>query len=173
MESQQSAGAKLEDIGRGLFDFALEREDIKWLVIRLPGRMEVVPATVEHELQILKIVSVGWGVAFHMRTHPWKTDLQEIYWQAIRDFSKNLSAAAELMAGCDVDYFQVLKERLDMYVAALECRSGAAEPMQVIGPAFAAACGLDDDLRLSLTGAKIFSSTLAQVKTYLCALNLC
>ena len=164
---------KIEDVGRGLFDFALEREDIKWLLARLPGDMETKPATVEYELQILKIVAVGWSIAFHMESHPWKTPLQEMFWQAIREFSQNLSTTTELMTGHGIDYFQVLKARLDMYVAALESQPDSAEPVQVIGPAFAAACGDGQDLMVSVAGSKIFASSLSQVKTYLSALELC
>jgi hypothetical protein len=173
MTEKESQPIKIEDVGRGLFDFALEREDIKWLLARLPGGQEVNPATVEYELQILKIVSVGWSIAFHMESHPWKTPLQEVFWQAIREFSENLSTATELMIGHDVNYFQVLKDRLDMYVKALEAQPDAAEPVQVIGPAFASTCGKENDLVISMSGSKIFTSALGQVKTYLSALGLC
>ncbi|MGB5983771.1 MAG: hypothetical protein WBG37_00585 [Desulfobacterales bacterium] len=173
MEKRETRTAKIEQVGQGLFDFALEREDIKWLLGRFPREPAVKSATLEYELQILKIVTVGWAIAYHLESHPWKMPLQEIYWQAMRDFSQTLSSTTELMIGQDIDYFEVLKGRLDSYVAALEQQPKAPEPVQVIGPAFAAECGATDDLEISMTGSKIFASALGQVKTYLAALDLC
>jgi hypothetical protein len=34
----------------------------------------------------------------------------------------------------DIDYFQILKDRLDMYVDAMAKKPDAAEPAAVIGP---------------------------------------
>ena len=172
MESQQTQTAKIEQVGQGLFDFALEREDVKWLLDRLPGEGGVKPAKVEYELQILKIVTVGWAIAYHLANHPWKTPLQTIYWQSVQAFSQTLSTTTELMIGHDMDYFEVLKERLNRYVEALEQQPDALEPVQVIGPAFAAICGQRDDAVICMTGSKMFASALGQVKTFLAALDL-
>ena len=47
------------------------------------------------------------------------------------------------------------------------------ETLPGIGPAFADICGTGDNLMVSMAGSKIFVSVLAQVKTYLAALDLC
>ena len=173
MEDKKKSLPTIEQVGQGLFDFALERDDIKWLLARLQIKGGVKPATVEYELQILKIIGVGWSIAYLIKAHPWKTPLQDVYWQSIWQFAQNLSTTTELMIGQDVDYFQVLKERLDGYVATLENNPGAQEPVQFIGPAFALNCGDREDLMLAMTGSKIFASVLSQVKSYLTALELC
>jgi len=173
MNTKEAPIPDIQQVGSGLFDFALEREDIKWLLARLPADMDIKPGRVEYELQILKIISVGWSIAYLIEAHPWKTALQELFWRSMQEFAQNLSSTTELMIGHDVNYFQVLKDRLDMYVAALEDNPDAVEPVQIIGPAFAGACGGGDNLTISMAGSKIFASVLAQVKAYLAALDLC
>ncbi len=72
-----------------------------------------------------------------------------------------------------VEYeLQILKERLDMYVAALAKNPDAPEPALVIGPEFARICGNVDDLFTFMTGSKMFISTISKVKAYLEAIKL-
>jgi hypothetical protein len=71
------------------------------------------------------------------------------------------------MIGQDIDYFQILQERLDMYVDAMAQNPEAPEPSTVIGPEFARACGNSDDIFTFMTGSKMFLSTTCQVKEYL------
>ena len=70
------------------------------------------------------------------------------------------------MIGQDIDYFQILKERLDMYVDAMAQKPEAPEPSTVIGPEFARTCGNEDDISTFMTGSKMFLSTIGQVKEY-------
>lgn len=70
------------------------------------------------------------------------------------------------MAGTEIDYFQVLKDRLDLYVKALSNQGDASEPAAVIGPEFAENCGKRDDLFAFMAGSKMFVSTLSRVKEY-------
>ena len=62
-----------------MFNFAIDREDVKWLLAQLPEQTEVKLSTVEYELQILKIISVGWGTAYLLENSPNKTPLLELY----------------------------------------------------------------------------------------------
>jgi hypothetical protein len=71
------------------------------------------------------------------------------------------------MTGQDIDYFQVLKDRLDMYVAALSQNPEAPEPATVIGPVFAETCGNREDIFTAMAGSKMFLSTLTNVRRYL------
>jgi hypothetical protein len=152
---------------RDLFDFAVDREDVKWLLMRLPAEAQVKRATVEYELQILKIVSVGWSIAYYLECSPLKNLISERYWKAVNAFAGSLSETAGLMVGRDIDYFQTLKDRLDMYVAALSAHPDTAEPAQIIGPAFARQCGSEGDLFAFMAGSKMFFSTVNRVKAYL------
>ena len=76
------------------------------------------------------------------------------------------------MIGRDIDYFQILKERLDMYVTALAQKPDAPEPAVVIGPEFAVTCGNADDIFTVMTGSKMFIVTIDIVKEYLAAIEL-
>jgi hypothetical protein len=76
------------------------------------------------------------------------------------------------MIGQQIDYFQILKDRLDMYVAALAKNPEAAEPALVVGPEFARICGNVDDLFTFMAGSKMFISTINKVKAYLESIKL-
>ena len=105
MTTPEDSKTPLQQAGEDLFNFAIEREDTKWLVARLPAEAEVKPATVEYELQILKIISVGWSIPYFLANWPEKQRLIELFWQAVREFSGSLSTTTEMMTGQDIDYF--------------------------------------------------------------------
>ena len=162
----------IEQSASDLFNFAIDREDVKWLLARLPQSDKIKPGTVEYELQILKLISVGWGIPFYLENNPLKTPVLELFWKAVHEFSKGISETTALMIGKDIDYFQVLKDRLDMYVAAMGQKTDAKEPTAVIGAAFARICGDPDDILIYMTGAKMFFVTTNRVKTYLESLKM-
>ena len=167
MEDSEEKKTTIEKAGEDLFNFAVDREDVKALVARLPEEAHIQGVTVEYELQILKIISVGWSISYYLEKSPQKTQLAELYWQAVQQFSKSLSTSTEVMIGHAIDYFQVLKDRLDMYLDALYKKPDASQPVAVIGPEFARTCGNADDAFTILTGAKMFSATIGSVKQYL------
>ena len=76
------------------------------------------------------------------------------------------------MIGQDIDYFQILQERLNMYVNAMAQNPEAPEPSTVIGPEFARNCGNAEDIFTFMTGSKMFLSITSQVKEYLEKINL-
>ena len=162
----------VEQAGEDLFNFAIEREDTKWLMARLPAEAGVKPTTVEYELQILKIISVGWSISYFLAEWPEKQQLSGIFWDAVREFAGSLSSTTEMMTGQDIDYFQTLKERLDGYLDALQRHPEAKEPSEVIGMEFARDCGNPDDLFAVFTGGRMFSTTTTRVREYLDAANL-
>jgi len=166
MTGAEDKKSTLEQAGEDLFNFAIDREDVKWLLAQLPEQTEVKLSTVEYELQILKIISVGWGTAYLLENSPNKTPLLELYWKSIYEFSESLSETTGLMVGTEIDYFQVLKDRLDLCVKALSNQGDASEPAAVIGPEFAENCGKRDDLFAFMAGSKMFVSTLSRVKEY-------
>jgi hypothetical protein len=167
MENAKEKKTTIEKAGEDLFNFAVDRQDVKELVANLPEEAEIQEVTVEYELQILKIISVGWSIAYYLEKSPQKTQLTELYWQAVQQFSKSLSSSTELMTGHAIDYFQILKDRLNMYLNALYKEPDADQPVAVIGPEFAKTCGNEDDAFTMLTGAKMFSATIGSVKEYL------
>jgi hypothetical protein len=172
MKLPEEKSTEIEKIRDDLFDFAVDREDVKWLMERLPEEASVRPGTVEYELQILKIISVGWSISYYLENNPLKKAVLELFWTAIYEFSRRLSETTGLMIGQGIDYFQILKDRLDMYVNALAQNPDIPEPSAVIGPEFARSCGNIDDIFAFMTGSKMFISTTGRVRKYLEAINL-
>lgn len=172
MVSENKEKSAIEKAGEDLFDFAVDREDVKWLLDRLPPEADIKRTTVEYELQILKIIGVGWSVSYYLANSPQKNVLLELYWNAVNEFSRSLSTTMEYMIGQDIDYFQILKDRLEMYVAAMAQKQDAAEPAAVIGPEFSKICGNADDIFTFMTGSKMFLSTTSKVKQYLETIKL-
>jgi len=172
MAATEPTKSPVAQAGEDLFNFAIEREDTKWLIARLPEEADVKPTTVEYELQILKIISVGWSISYFLEEWPEKQQLNEIFWDAVREFAGSLSSTTEMVTGQDIDYFQTLKERLDGYLDALQRHPEAKEPSEVIGAEFARACGNTNDLFAVFTGGRMFSTTTTRVREYLHAANI-
>ena len=167
MENSEKETSEIEKAGEDLFNFAIDREDVKWLMANLAEEADINRSKVEYELQILKIISVGWSVSYYLENNPQKNPLLDLYWKAVYDFSQSLSTTTEYMTGQEIDYFQTLKDRLDMYVDAIAKKPDTPEPAQVIGPEFARTCGNADDIFTFMTGSKMFISTTGNVKEYL------
>jgi hypothetical protein len=157
----------VEIAGEDLFNFAVNREDIKALITHLHKETTCKPEAVEYELQLLKIISTGWSISFFLEETNHRDQLSESFWKSIHEFSETLSETTQLMTGQDINYFNILKERLDMYVEALTGKPEATEPVAVIGPVFAKVCGNADDIFAIMTGSKMFLITVASVKEYL------
>jgi len=172
MENSEEKKSEIENARDNLFNFAIDREDIKWLMEHLPKEANIKRDTVEYELQLLKIISVGWSISYYLGNSPHKDQLLELFWMAVYEFSQQLSKTTELMIGHDIDYFQVLRDRFDMYVEAMAQKPDAPEPAIVIGPEFARTCGNVNDVFTFMTGSKMFISTIGRVKEYLKTINL-
>ena len=173
MSENKEEKSVVEQAGEDLFSYAVERDDIKWILNQLPQEAEVKPAAVEYELQILKIVAVGWAIAYCMDGTPRrKSTLLTLYWDAVNAFSQQLSETTGLMIGQDIDYFEILKQRLDFYVKAMAAEPDATDPAAVVGPIFAGQCGNADDIFAALSGAKLFANALFRVRQYLEAVKL-
>ena len=162
----------LAQAAEDLFNHAMDREDVKWLLARLPEEASVARSKVEYELQILKFISVGWSIAYVLEDAPQKAPLCQRYWEAVQAYAQSLSETTGLMIGQDIDYFQVLKQRLEEYVQALADRPDANEPAVVIGPEFAHICGNRADLFVEMAGANMFLTTVRRVEQYLGAIDL-
>lgn len=172
MERSEEKKPGIEKAGADLFNFAIDREDVKTLMVHLTDAADINRTAVEYELQILKIISVGWSLSYYLENCPQKDRLVELYWKEIYEFSQSISSTSGLMIGHDIDYFQILKERLDTYVAALAEKADAPEPVVVIGPEFARICGNVDDVFTVMAGSRMFMATTGSVKEYLEALKL-
>lgn len=163
----------LTQASEDLFNFAIEQEDIQWLLANLPQDPQINRHTVEYELRMLKLIGVGWCIAFFLENQARRTPLLEHYWQAVQAFSQELSRTTRYLIPEPIDYFAVLKERFHTYQEAMAARvqvgspACAADPLQVIGPVFAGACQQADNVFIMMAGAKLFRSVMAHVRAYL------
>ena len=121
----------------------------------------------EYEIQLLRIISVGWAIAYYLSDSSFKSPVGQHFWENVRTFSSTLSTSASLTVGSDIDYFDILKKRLNLYVDALDAAGQIPEPAMAIGPAFAGVCGNRDDALCILAGSKMFSITINAVREYL------
>jgi hypothetical protein len=150
-----------------LFQYAIDRGDMHMILNALPPAVDEKRVALEYEIQLLRIISVGWAIAFFLADNGLKTALGQHFWNCIQSFSGTLSASAALTVGSDIDYFDILKQRLDYYVDALDRAGEIPEPAMAIGPAFARVCGDKDDACTILAGSKMFAHTIDAVRDYL------
>ena len=164
----------VEKFGENLSTFAINRDDLKELISSIPKGSGVNLTTIEYELQILKIISIGWAISYYMPTSDNnKKALSQIYWSHIREISKNLSNVTELTSGKQIDYFEILKKRLDKYVGVLQKNpNNPSGTSSVIGSVFAEICNLENNAITILTGIKMFTLTIGAVKEYLDAVEI-
>ena len=171
MASASNADTSLEKASENLVNFSVDREDVNRIMTLLPEDKAVNRVTVEYEIPLLKIVSVGWAIAFFMENRPEKQALLELFWNAIDEFSRSLSDVTNLTTGADINYFHMIKERVDTYVQALNMHSEAQDPAAVIGPTFADICSAGGNVHVIMTGNRVFNASIIGVKEYLAHIN--
>jgi hypothetical protein len=162
----------LSIIVEDLCEYALDREDIKWIADNMPDHADLSSNKLEYELHLLKIVTVGWCISYYLQDEPAKKKILEPFWQNIQEVSRGLSQATSLFIGSDIDYFKILKSRLDAYVIAMS-RASDDNPALAIGPEFAEHCGDPDDLFAFMAGSRMFMTAAGGVKEYLQAAGFC
>lgn len=167
MENMERASANLDDSLEILVAVALDRNDIQQLIKGLPENDGISPVTMEYELQLLKIITVGWGIAYFLENAPEKTVVLEAFWNRINELSKNISAALAPTLGNEFDYFSILKERLDLYVTEMGKAADVSDPGIMVGPLFAKLCGEEAHDYLVVSGKAVFHLSLGDVKKYL------
>ena len=155
-----------------LFNFATDREDVKWLLDQFPPDADMNLGKVEYELQILKFISVGWLVSYHLEQDPEKNPVLAAYWGAVHELARSLSASVGMMTAQPIDYFQVIRDRLDQYLEAMDQRPEATEPASVIGPEFARICGRENDIHTIACGTRMFVTASIRVREYLDSLEM-
>lgn len=169
MESDNKETLSCEKLAQNLATFAIDRTDLKQLLAAVPEDSSVNLTTLEYELQLLKILSVGWAISFFMPVSDKnKGPVSEMFWEYIREISKNISDLTQTTTGQSIDYFEILKERLNTYLAIMqENPDDTQNPASIMGPAFAELCNAKDNAAAILTGTKMFTLTLGAVKEYI------
>ncbi|HKK90352.1 MAG TPA: hypothetical protein VJ936_03065, partial [Desulfobacteraceae bacterium] len=78
MGQAKKEALSIEKLAENLATFAIDRNDLKMLMGGIPDNSDLNLTSVEYELQILKILSVGWAISFYMPTGDNKTNLSRI-----------------------------------------------------------------------------------------------
>jgi hypothetical protein len=174
MGQENQAPLTIEKLAQNLTTFAVDRTDLKNLLAAIPENHNLNITTIEYELQILKILSAGWAISFYVPAeNKNKGTLTQIFWDCIREISKNISELTQTTTSQNIDYFEILKERLNTYLEIMQKNPDASQnPANVMGPAFASICKSEDDAIAVLTGTKMFTLTLGAVKEYLDAITI-
>ncbi|MBF0375889.1 MAG: hypothetical protein HQK72_00215 [Desulfamplus sp.] len=163
----------VEKLGENLAIFAINRDDLKMLLKSIPESDQNHITNIEYELQILKIISVGWGIAFYMAEGKNKEKLTLVFWGHIQEIAKNISNLTQTSVGHKIDYFNILRNRLDDYLKVMQNQSEKIkDPTHIIGPAFADICYCNDNAAVILVGTKMLTLTLGAVKEYLNAVEI-
>ena len=136
MTLSAQSDASIQEISESLANFSLDRESVLFALSRLPDEDSLNKVTIEYEIQLLKILSVGWAVSYFMEDHSDKQSLIKNFWDVLFEFSKNISSVTSLSIGKEVDYFRALKDRIDIYLKALAESPQVKDPAAVI-PALA------------------------------------
>ena len=172
MATGANENTSLEKASENLVNFSVDRDDLNRIMTMLPEEESINRVTVEYEIPLLKIVSVGWAIAYFMENRPEKQALLESFWKAIDEFSQSLSEVTNLTTGAGINYFHMIKERVDTYVQALNMQPDAQDPAAVIGPTFAGICDAADNIHVIMTGNRIFNAAILGVKEYLAHITL-
>lgn len=174
MEAQNTEMITVDKLAQNLASFAIDRTDLKELMGAIPKENHLNLTTIEYELSILKILSVGWGISFFMAvTDKNKTALTQLFWEMIEEIARKISELTQTTTGTKMDYFNILKERLGVYVKEMqENPNQATNPALIMGPVFAHLSGSPGDAIATLTGTKMFTLTLGAVKEYINLINI-
>ena len=164
----------VQKLAQNLAAVAIDRTDLKELLSAIPENSNLNRTAIEYELQILKILSVGWAISFFMpTTDKNKSPLTQIFWELVREISNNISTLTQTTTNQTIDYFKILKERLDTYLKVMqENPEEDQNPATIIGPIFAGTCKCENDAVAILIGTKMFTLTLGAVKEYLNAVKI-
>jgi len=172
MESSEKQETAAEKSSEYLFNYAIARDELKQVLAQLPKEAQVGPVTMEYEIQLLKILSVGWGISFFMGQHPEREQTAQMFWSTVHHFCTGISEMTAAHTGKETDYFSILRQRVDIYVRALNAFSDVSDPSVVIGPTFAKLCGSEEDIYTIATGKKIFNQALSKVRQYLISVQM-
>jgi len=164
----------VQKLAQDLATFAIDRTDLKEFLAAIPEDNTLNLTTIEYELQILKILSVGWGISFFMPvTDKNKAPLTQMFWEYIREISSQITTLTQTSIGQGRDYFEILKDRLDTYLKLMQANPDETQnPVNIVGPVFASTCQCENDAIAILTGTKMFTLTLGAVKEYLNAVRI-
>jgi hypothetical protein len=172
MASSSKKNIQIEEVVRSLVALSFSRDGLNQTLDGLPSDSAINTATLEYEFNLLKIISAGWGISFFMAEGNCKKAVSEMYWSQIYEISRNISDITSASLGRKVEYFEILRNRINMYATALSALRLDDDPAGVIGENFARLCGNEKDAHAVSCGQKAFSDSIACVKSYLDSIEM-
>jgi hypothetical protein len=135
MEPEKKETLTIQKLAQNLATFAIDRTDLKEFLAAIPENSRSNLTAIEYELQLLKILSVGWAISFFMpATDKNKGPVTEMFWEYIREISGNISTLTGTTAGQSIDYFEILKKRLNTYLKMMQDNPEEAQnPANIMG----------------------------------------
>jgi hypothetical protein len=167
MTVTSNATLNIREISEKLSDYAIDRAEMKFLLDCLPPEIKINHTTIEYELQLLRILAVGWSINYYVQDDLLKQSISEYYWNLIQQFSNNISTISSASTNQAINYFQIIKQRLDTYLDEFNNLKQADDPTTVIGPIFAELCGHPENAIVIWLGSKMFQSILSKIKIFL------
>ena len=70
MATAKNGNTGLEEVSENLVNFSVDRDDLNRIMAMLPEDEAINRVTVEYEIPLLKIVSVGWAIAYFLENRP-------------------------------------------------------------------------------------------------------
>lgn len=162
----------MEEAVQYLVNYSTDRSDLMACMEYLSEDVKIDRADIETEMQLLKIVSVGWSISYLSGESPIQKALNACFWNFVRDLSGSISTMIKESMDKDVDYFTTLKERFETYVNGLNQFPDIKDPGPIVGQVFAGLCGDVSDAYLLIAGKRMFHDCLAEVKDYLVSVEI-
>lgn len=167
MPSQIDSNLTIDEITEKLISYSIDRYQMTTLLERIPPETQINRNVLEYEIQLLRILAVGWSIGYYTEDDLLKKALSESFWNSVRDFSNKLSSISSISMNLNFDYFVIIKLRLETYLNELGQQQDANDPTAVIGAKFAELCGHANDAIIIWLGGKMFQSVLSDIKGYL------
>lgn len=159
--------SNIEKLTETLVSYSIDRSEMNALLNCVSLDTKLNRTAIEYEIQIVRIIGVGWSINYYVQDNLLKHALSESYWNSIQELSNNISAISSVSINQEFNYFQIIKQRLDTYLKEFNLNTNADQPTAVIGPKFAMLCGHPKDPVAEWLGNKMFQSVLNTINTCL------
>jgi hypothetical protein len=150
-----------------LLNIAVNQRETKADISGVQSEEAVNWVAVEYEMQLMRIVAVGWAISYFSSETAAPESLAETFWEGVRAYCSAVSSMTEPVLGSGADYFGTVRQRLDHYVQVMSHFPDAADPARVIGPTFAKLCGCGENAEVIALGRRVFNRCLARVQEQL------
>ncbi|MGD8366587.1 MAG: hypothetical protein PVG78_03010 [Desulfobacterales bacterium] len=156
-----------KQLSHRLLNIAVNQRETKADISGVQSKAAVNWVAVEYEMQMMRIVAVGWAISYFSSEAAAPENLSETFWEGVGVYCAAVSSMTAPVLGSGSDYFGTVRQRLDHYVQVMAHFPDVADPARVIGPTFAKLCGCGENADVISLGRRVFSRCLARVQEQL------